>query len=143
MGVGKITMGNDVSSIERQCAELRQLLEEGTADKAVIKGKADALVATVEDTDWYSRMRDDFDWPLEPLVDKGYYEEAIRLIETILGKEFCSLDQGDLYLLKGICLYHLGRFEEAKSMLHAAIYDDEDYIDEARPYLGRIESEEN
>ena len=131
-------MNENSALISQRCEELRELLRDETIDDAAVTQMTDELIGLVKDAYWCSRLRDDFDWPFEELIEKGHYEETIQLIKTILDKEDCSQEQGDLHLLMGICHFHLERFEDAETEFVLAIDDDEDYADEANPYRDAI-----
>ena len=131
-------MNENSPLITKSCAELNALCKLKRRDDAAIAKTVDDLIALVEDCYWCSRTRDDFDWPFDAMMEAGHYEDTIRLIHVILKKEYCCLDQGDLHLILGICNYRLERFEESATEFEQAIQDDEDYADEALPYLHKI-----
>ena len=123
--------------INNLCKELKASLIRDD-DLSKIRKLVKEIIELMEASEWYSRLRDDIEWPHVELMNKGLYQEALDILRKVIEKESCNLDQGDLYVKMGICYYYLKDKDNALKYFNRAIEDDEDYVDEARPYLKEL-----
>lgn len=76
--------------------------------------------------------------PIDCLFDFNQYELALKLYELQEDRNCLENTDEEVYLMEGICLYHLNRFDEALIKLHRAT-SDEDCCQEAMEYINKIE----
>lgn len=123
--------------INNLCKELKESLFRDD-DFSKIKELVKEIIDLMEASEWDSRQRDEIELPHVELMGKGYYQEALDILRKVIEKESCNLDQGDLYVKMGVCYYYLKDKDNALKYFNRAIEDDEDYVDEARPYLKEL-----
>ena len=76
--------------------------------------------------------------PIHFLFDINQYELALKLYELQEDRNCTENTDDEVYLMDGICLYHLNRFDEALAKLHH-VASDEDCYQEAMQYINKIE----
>ena len=118
--------------------EIKKYLNEDKIDPSLITNKVKELEQTILNTDWYSRYCDEIDNPIEELMAHKFYNEALLIIMAIKKKEFCNLGMGYYDSKAGICFFELKDYKNAELSFYYALSDDEDLIDEIRPYLDAL-----
>ena len=118
--------------------EIKKLLKEEKVDLLLINKKTIELEQLILKTPWYSRYCDEIDHPIEELMEHKLYQEALLIILAIKKKEPCSLGMAYYNSKAGICYFELKDYKNAELYFYYAISDDEDYIDEIRPYLDAL-----
>ena len=87
--------------------EIKELLKEEYIKEELISNKVKELETMILDTNWYSRMCDEIDDPIEELMNHQLYQDALKIILAIKEKEPCSLDMGYYDSKAGICYFEL------------------------------------
>ena len=118
--------------------EIKELLKEESIKEELISNKVKELETLILNSNWYSRMCDEIDDPIEELMNHQLYQDALKIILAIKEKEPCSLDMGYYDSKAGICYFELKDYKNAEICFYSAISDDDDYIDELVPYLEKL-----
>ena len=124
--------------INKLSKEIKELLKEEYIKEELVSSKVKELETLILNTNWYSRMCDEIDDPIEALMDHQLYQDALKIILAIKEKESCSLDMGYYDAKAGICYFELKDYKNAEQCFYYAISDDDDYIDELVPYLEKL-----
>ena len=115
--------------------EIKILLEQQPINAELVSSKSKELEELILNTPWYSRMCDDIEDPIEELIARDFYHEALLIIFAIKEQEFCSLDMGYYDSKAGICYFMLKDYKNAEFYFCKALDDDEDYMDDIREYV--------
>ena len=127
-----------MEAIDVYSLEIKKLLEQDKVDAVLVNNKVKELEQLILNTPWYSRYCDEIDNPIEELMAHKFYNEALLIIMAIKKKEFCNLGMGYYDSKAGICFFELKDYKNAELYFYYAISDDEDLIDEIRPYLDAL-----
>ena len=76
---------------------------------------------------------------LQKLLDKREYS---KIVSEVTEKRLTNTNDPALYWYKGLALFHLDNWDEAKTVLRHAIQMEPSYENKLSPYLKRIESQD-
>ena len=126
---------NEVTSLVDQ---VKELLEQKKPDRKLVKEKVDRLVYLFNHNEDPFFDIDDVEVPFHELEDKGFFDEALVLLDLMRENVECYLNHPEVFFYIGECYYKMKEYKKAYDYFGKALsydYDDNDIIYEYRREL--------
>ena len=117
---------------------IKQLLKEEPINIVLIQEKLGELKSTLDEMIIHPSFLGEIALPTDELIKHGLYQEALDLLLNLRENLETIHGAGIVYFDIGVCYFYLKKYQKSYNAFMSAISDDEDFRDEAYPYLKKM-----